>query len=645
MAATRLAGCAPKSGKSILNVCHRLDRVGCGDGRIEVVKGDTALLQLHRAFAFGIAVAAALLLVSTGFPIHTRAQTNPITLAPGFEANIFADPTNVNEFSLDAFTGPSVIAFDSRGRLFVGTYPGKILILQDNDGDGRADEVKTFANGIVVPLGMEFRANGDLFVTNNPLRGAGRVLRLRDTNGDDVADEVTTIVDNLPSQGDHQTDKIKFGPDGLLYIGQGSSTDDGTPSPDEPPEGPLNATILRVDVDSSNPQVQVVATGLRNPFGMAFDPVSHQLFSVDVGAGELGDPTSPPEEVNWIVMGGNYGFPNCVGIPDPSNPACAGVRAPMTTFAAHATPTSITFYKGPQSRESENQMLVTIFKRLVGIGGGDLERFVLSGSVANGFQTTLVQPSIIDFGLIDPNDGPVDTAIDPISGDIYVARFDPVHHANSNEHHHFIYRIHRTGSDALPFIGPPTPSAIKAGSPGATISLITRHVKTGAIVFDLSHNVALSTRQGSSIYELLADLPASAIAAEGSITLEVRNPDSSRSNQQTFTVTKGDPGPPPDKSPQLTSMFVYKKKRANVIDQLSVGMNPKKFRLVVDGTDFDSGAQLLVNSVALDLETSSATELVGQVTRDMVAAPGTLTVQIRNSTGKTSNTLTLTVVP
>jgi hypothetical protein len=289
-------------------------------------------------------------------------------------------------------------------------------------------------------------------------------------------------------------------------------------------------------------------------------------------------------------------------------------------------------------------MLVTILKHLGG-GGGDLRRYVLTGDANVGFQSTEVIPPIADFDVVDPSDGPVDTAIDPITGDIYVVRFDSVNHHDMNEHHHFIYRIHRTGSDALTFIGPPHPSAIKAGSSSVTISLVVRHVKAGAVVFDVTHNAALVTRPGSSNFELLADLPASAIATEGAITLEVLNPDSSSSNQQIFMVTKGDPNPPPDKIPQITSMFVYKKKRANVWDQISAGAPGKKLRLVVAGTDFDSGAQLLVNNTPLVLESSSATELVGQMTNALVAAPGTLTVQVRNSTGKTSNSLTLTVLP
>ncbi|MEK6287333.1 MAG: PQQ-dependent sugar dehydrogenase [Acidobacteriota bacterium] len=609
-------------------------------------------LGSRTAYTVGVILLLVLLLASVSLPSRSIAQTNPVTLAPGFEAatklgSMFADPGNVPDFAQSAFSGPVAMAFDARGRLFVGTYPGKILILLDNDGNGRADQVKTFASGLLIPLGLEFRANGDLFITSNLLGGVGRIIRLRDTNGDDVADEVTTIIDNLPSQGDHQTNKLKFGPDGLLYISQGSSTDNGTPGPHSPPDGPLNATILRVDVDSPNPQVEVFATGLRNAFGIAFHPENNQLFATDGGSGELGDipDNSPLEEVNWIVQGGHYGFPSCEGPPDPNNPACAGVRAPVTTFNRHLTPTSITFYSGPQAGESKNQMLVTLFKRLPGQGGGDLQRFILTGNAANGFQTTKIEPPIAEFGLIDPFDGPVDTAIDPITGDIYVARFDPVNHANVNEHHHFIYRIHRTGSDAQPFIGPPSPAAIKAGPATVTVSLVTRHVKPGAVVFDVTDNVPLSTRQGSSSFELVADLPASVVASERTIVLEVRNPDGVASNQQAFKVTKGDPGPVLDKAPQITSMFAYKKKRAKVWDQLFVGVNVKKFRLVVSGTDFDSGAELLVNNTALALESSSTTELVGRLINALVQSPGELTVQVRNSTGKTSNTLKLTVSP
>jgi Glucose/sorbosone dehydrogenases len=596
----------------------------------------------------------ALSLVAINFPRAARAQVlRPPDLAPGFDFSYYASPNNVPEFAvsgqLGSGAGPTAIAFDARGRLFVATGAGKILILLDTDDDGRMDQIKTFATGIPLPLGLAFRANGDLFVSSNIASGPGRIIRLRDTNGDDVADEQTIIVDNLPSNGDHQTNKIKFGLDGLLYIGQGSTTDDGTPKPGRPAEGPLSGAILRVDVD--NPQVNVFATGLRQPFGIAVHPDNGELFSVDVGKGEFcgfcqGD-TAPPEEINWIVAGGNYGFPFCDATPTADNPNCAGVRAPSLQYPAHLTPTALAFYTGPQAAGFKNQLLVTVYKNYHNAEnvGGDLRRVIVTGDGSNGFQLR-DDGFIIKLSPIDPGDGPIDAAIDPISGDIYLARFDPVNHgAITSGHNHVIYRIHRAGSDAQPFIGPVRPTAIKAGAAGITVSIIGRHLKTGAVVVNVTDNTILPTRQGADRYELLADLPTDALATERTLQLAVRNPDDMQSNSQPFAVTKGDPDPPPDKSPQITSMFVYKKKPGNVFPAVPAGSNPKKFHIVVNGTDFDANAQLLVNGTALVIESASTTQLVGKFTRDMLAAPGELTVQVKNSTGKLSNSVKVSVIP
>jgi glucose/arabinose dehydrogenase len=601
---------------------------------------------------FSVAVCFLFINTAINFPIPTEAQTNPVTVAPGFQLNLFADPTNISEFRGSGvsatFIGPSALAFDKRGRLFVSTLAGKILILLDNNDDGRADEVKTFATGVPTPLGMTFRANGDLFVTSNQLPflgGLGRIMRIRDTNGDDVADEQTIILDGLPSTGDHQTDRLRFGPDGLLYFGQGSATDNGTPKhPGRPPEQPLNATMLRINVDLPNPTPEVFATGLRNPFGMAFHPVNGELFSTDGGSGEIcqfapcPEDMSPLEEVNWIVQGGNYGFPSCEGTPD-SREGCAGVRVPIQQFSPHLTPTSLAFYTGPQAGEFTNHLLVTVFKRYRG-EGGNLQRLVLEGDKTTGFRVTGRQ-EIAEFGLIDPGDGPVDTAIDPISGDIYVARTDTVPHADQNEHHHFIYRIHRQGSDALPFIGATSPAFVKAGTGGLALNLIGRHLKPGAVV--LADGVPLATRQGASLFDLIAELPASSTSSVRTIAIQVRNPDGSLSNLQSFAVTIDDEPPPPDKTPQITNAFVYFKNRGRVINPVVTAQKGKKYGLVVSGINFGTGAQLLVNGTALEIVSSSATELEVRFTNPMLRQPGMLNIQVRTSDNKTSNIITINI--
>ncbi|HXG68517.1 MAG TPA: PQQ-dependent sugar dehydrogenase [Blastocatellia bacterium] len=603
-------------------------------------------MKRRSTYTASVALILLFLLASVSLPGRSSGQTRPEEITAGFEFNRFADPANVPEFAIGPYTGPTAITFDSRGRLFVATYSGKILILLDNDDDGRADEVKTFASGIPIPLGLEFRADGDLFVTSNVLRGAGRILRLRDANGDDVADETVTIVDNLPSAGDHQTDRLKFGPDGLLYFSQGSATDAGTPKPGFPAESPLNAAILRVDVD--NPAtLSVFATGLRNAFGLAFHPENGELFSTDGGSGEIcqsppcSEDKAPPEEVNWIVASGNYGFPQCEGTPTPDRPGCMGVRPPIAQFPRHLTPTSLAFYTGPQAGEFKNHLLLTLYKNLPNTDnkGGDLRRLRLEGDATGGFRVT-EDEFIIRFNAIDPFDGPLATAIDPLSGDIYVARFDPVSHAAEFDQNHFIYRIHRAGSDALPFIGPLRPAGVKAGSGAVTLNLRGRHLEPGAVV--LADGAPLTTRQGATIYDLIADLPASLTATPRQINIAVRNPDGSLSNQQVFAVTTGDGDPV---TPALTSLFVYKNRITKVIDPVTAGRKTKKLRLVVRGTNFDSGAQLLLDGVALTLDSASATELIGRFATARLGGPGEMMVQVRNSNGRVSNTLKLTIAP
>ncbi len=587
---------------------------------------------------FALITILAFIFASTSFPARSRAQIRPVIIAPGFDFSVFADTSNIAEFASGAFAGPVAMAFDARGRLFVSTYSGKILILLDNDEDGRADQVKTFASGIPVPLGLEFRANGDLFATSNLLGGAGRVVRLRDLDGDDAVDETTVILDSLPSEGDHQTDRLKFGPDGLLYVGQGSATDDGNAKPGRPAERMLNATVLRLDVD--NPLATIFATGLRNPFGMAFHPENGQLFTTDGGSGEFPDLDSPPEEINWVTANGHYGFPFCEGTPDAGNPNCANTRAPVIQYPAHLTPTSLAFYTGPQAGDLKNYLLLTLYKNLPNAQnfGGDLRLIKVNGDGVSGFQLQDMG-FIAQFDPIDPFDGPVESAIDPISGDIYVARFDPVQHSDRNEHHHIIYRIHRAGSDSMPFIGKPSPQSVTAGSGAVTINLTGRHLQPGATV--LADGVQLVTRQGATRFDLVADLPASMTSSERMINLEVRNPDNARSNQQIFTVRRsGDPGPV---SPVLTSLFVYKKKRDRVVNPLVAGSSAKKLRIVVEGRDFDAQAQLLVAGQSVEIISASGTEIVGRLTNAMIAAPATLQVQVRNSTTRVSNTLNLIV--
>ena len=146
-----------------------------------------------------------------------------MTLADGTTVNLFA-----SEEQFPDLINPVQIGFDTHNRLFIATWPGyphwkpgeamddKLLILEDIDGDGKADNCKTFADGLHNPTGFDFWGGGVLVAT------APDLLFLKDTDGDDVADVRIRVLHGL-SSGDthHAANSFVFGPDGNIYFGEG----------------------------------------------------------------------------------------------------------------------------------------------------------------------------------------------------------------------------------------------------------------------------------------------------------------------------------------------------------------------------------------------------------------------------------------
>ncbi|MBL9212540.1 MAG: HEAT repeat domain-containing protein [Opitutaceae bacterium] len=141
-------------------------------------------------------------------------------LLPGYEVNLFAaEPLLAN---------PTHMVWDSRGRLWVAcswAYPqlkpgevadDKIIILEDTDGDGRADKSTVFADGLYIPTGIEL-ANGGCYVGQSP-----DLLFLKDTDGDDVADVKEIALTGFGIEDSHHSiHAYRRGPDGWLYFQEG----------------------------------------------------------------------------------------------------------------------------------------------------------------------------------------------------------------------------------------------------------------------------------------------------------------------------------------------------------------------------------------------------------------------------------------
>ena len=234
-----------------------------------------------------------------------------------------AEPTVPAGFNINVFypglTDPTSMTWGPDGNLYVSQQSGEIIELVIGI-DGFPMGSALIAKVPPTLLGLVF-VGQDLFVSYT-----GGVDRLNLQNG--KASSQQTVLSGLP-HGRHQNDEIVYGKDGFLYLGIGS-TGDRTNGND-----PQSATIVRFKPDGSS--FEVFAKGLRNPYGLAFDKDGN-LFSTDNGPD---DPVGP-DELNYIVQGGDYGFPNYFGTP----PSGSGTIAPVVNLQGHSSSDGFTFYYG-----------------------------------------------------------------------------------------------------------------------------------------------------------------------------------------------------------------------------------------------------------------------------------------------------------
>jgi glucose/arabinose dehydrogenase/azurin len=166
------------------------------------------------------------------------ATTEKFTLPAGYEINLFASE---KDFPIEK---PVAMNFDAKGRLWVATmptypqyFPGipvhdRIVILEDTDGDGRADKHTVFADNLYLPLGFEFY-NGGVLVSQEP-----DIVFLKDTDGDGKADLREVILTGFGSEDSHHaTHAFTFGQDGGLYFNEGTFLN----SQMETPYGPVRS--------------------------------------------------------------------------------------------------------------------------------------------------------------------------------------------------------------------------------------------------------------------------------------------------------------------------------------------------------------------------------------------------------------------
>ncbi|MBS0263441.1 MAG: HEAT repeat domain-containing protein [Planctomycetes bacterium] len=195
-----------------------------------------------------------------------------MTTGPGLKVTLFA-----SEEQFPELVNPVQMAFDTKGRLWVAawrTYPhwkptekmdDKLLILEDTNGDGRADVCKTFAGDLHNPTGFEFW-NGGVLVSQGP-----DLLFLKDTNGDDKYDTKDRVIHGLDTADTHHTaNSFVLDPGGALYFQEGTFHHTQVESPWGPPRRVANGAVFRYEPRAQKFDVYV-SFGFANPHGHVFD--------------------------------------------------------------------------------------------------------------------------------------------------------------------------------------------------------------------------------------------------------------------------------------------------------------------------------------------------------------------------------------
>lgn len=234
------------------------------------------------------------------------------------------------DFSLEIITKEL-----SNPRVIIEESAGQFLVTEPSLGQ----VTRVHLDGKVEPFLIELDRPHGITLTKEKLYIAetGRILAYDYIEG--IATNKQVLLD-LPSGGRHWTRSIGIGPDNALYITVGSTCNICIE------EDWRITKMLRYDFETQ--ALTEFASGLRNAVYFAWQPSSDRLFATEMGRDWLGDDL-PPDELNMIEQGRDYGFPYCYGknIVDPEynlTTHCESATSSTFNFNAHEAPLGIDFY-------------------------------------------------------------------------------------------------------------------------------------------------------------------------------------------------------------------------------------------------------------------------------------------------------------
>jgi len=252
-----------------------------------------------------------------------------ITLPSGFTIQYFARGLTGVRFMTVAADG-SVYASQPRS--------GQVVRLVDSDGDGAADQRQVVISGLDRPHGLAFHG-GYLYIA----LGTG-VVRVH-LKPDGTANGAPEKIASFDGSGNHWTRSIVFGADSNMYIAIGSTCNICVET------DTMRAAVMQYDANGAH--ARRYAFGLRNAVGIQVNPVTKAIW---VSQNERDNITPdhedlPPDELNILKDGGDYGWPYCyshdgAAVPNPEFPdaaRCTPTIPAALEIQAHSAPLGMTF--------------------------------------------------------------------------------------------------------------------------------------------------------------------------------------------------------------------------------------------------------------------------------------------------------------
>ena len=350
-------------------------------------------------------------LASIATLLPSAASAAPVRSATGAQVSIITTGLEI----------PWDIAFLPDGRALVTERPGRVRIVGP---DGRlaaapaaSVAVSTSAEGGLLGIAVDpaFSPATPFVYLYGTFSGGIRIQRYRF-----VADHLSldgVVVSGIRSASVHTSGRVRFGPDGALYIGTGDASD-GELAQDP---SSLNGKILRIPPGAyrgAPVRPEILASGLRHPQGLAWQPGTGRLYATDHGASGFDGP-SGDDELDLIVPGGNYGWPRVRGA------AQSPYLGPAHLWPQTIAPAGVAFVSQPGSSWT-GSALVT------GLLGKQLRRLTFDDARVVGDEPLLVGQYGRLRAVVEAPDGAMwvttsnrDGRGSPTSGDDRILRIVP----------------------------------------------------------------------------------------------------------------------------------------------------------------------------------------------------------------------------